>query len=104
MIQASGDSTGTTVSGLAAIVNITGAEAANDTLTIHALAGDDVVDGSGLTADAIRFAADGGEGDDVLIGGAGDDVLSGGDGDDVLIGGTGQDVLDGGPGDNILIQ
>ena len=35
------------VFGLAAIVNITGAEAANDRLTINALAGDDVVEASG---------------------------------------------------------
>jgi Ca2+-binding RTX toxin-like protein len=104
VIQASGDSTAATVSGLAALVNITGAEAANDKLTIHALAGDDVVDGSALSAGAIRFAADGGEGDDVLVGGAGDDILTGGDGDDVLIGGPGQDILDGGTGDNIVIQ
>ena len=53
-----------------------------------------------------RFSltADGGDGDDVLIGGAGNDTLLGGAGDDVLIGGPGLDVLDGGPGDNILIQ
>ena len=48
--------------------------------------------------------ANGGDGDDVLIGSAGDDILSGGDGDDVLIGGPGLDVLDGGAGDNVVIQ
>ena len=92
------------VLGLAAQVNITGAEAANDRLTVNALAGDDVVDASGLAAAAIALAADGGDGDDVLIGGAGNDTLLGGAGDDILIGGPGQDILDGGPGDNILIQ
>ena len=75
-----------------------------DRLTVNALAGDDVVDASGLAADAILLTADGGDGDDVLIGGAGNDTLIGGAGDDVLNGGTGQDVLDGGPGHNILIQ
>ena len=90
--------------GLAAQVNITGAEAANDRLTINTLGGDDVVDASGLSAGAIPLTANGGDGDDVLIGGAGNDTLNGGAGDDVLIGGPGQDVLDGGPGDNILIQ
>jgi Ca2+-binding RTX toxin-like protein len=104
VIQVAGDASGTTVFGLAAQVNITGAEAANDKLTINALAGDDVVEASGLAAGAVQFAADGGDGDDVLIGGAGNDSLSGGAGDDVLIGGPGQDVLDGGTGDNILIQ
>jgi Ca2+-binding RTX toxin-like protein len=50
------------------------------------------------------FTANGGDGDDVLIGSAGNDTLSGGAGDDVLIGGGGQDILDGGTGNNILIQ
>ena len=101
-----GDSRGRapTVLGLAARVNITGAEAANDRLTVNALGGDDTVDASGLPAGAILLTEDGGNGDDVLIGGAGDDTLLGGNGDDVLIGGPGQDVLDGGPGDNLLIQ
>src|SRR4029453_4592307 len=66
-------------------------------------AGDDVVDGTGLTATAIGFTADGGDGNDVLIGAAGNDILYGGDGDDVLIGNDGDDVLDGGAGDDILL-
>src|SRR5207302_8142669 len=89
---------------LAARVHITGAEAANDRLIVNGLAGDDVVEASGLAAGAIPFSADGGDGADVLIGGAGNDTLLGGAGDDVLIGGPGQDVLDGGTGNNILIQ
>jgi Ca2+-binding RTX toxin-like protein len=99
-----GDATGVSVLGLATQVHVAGAEAANDRLTVNARAGDDVVDASGLSADAIQFAADGGDGDDVLTGGAGNDTLTGGAGDDVLNGGPGQDVLDGGTGDNILIQ
>ena len=69
-----GDASGTSVLGLAAQVNITGAEAANDRLTINALAGDDVVEASGLAAGAIQLTADGGDGDDVLVGGDGNDV------------------------------
>ena len=99
-----GDASGVAVLGLAAQVNITGAEATNDRLTVNALAGDDVVDASGLAAGAIQLTADGGDGNDVLIGSAGNDTLLGGAGDDVLIGGPGQDILDGGPGNNILIQ
>ncbi|HEX7312065.1 MAG TPA: hypothetical protein VF232_12900, partial [Gaiellaceae bacterium] len=95
---------GVSVLGLAARVNIVDAEAANDRLTVQALAGDDVSEASGLTAAAIRLTEDGGDGDDVLIGGAGDDTLLGGAGDDVLLGGPGIDALDGGPGDNIVIQ
>jgi Ca2+-binding RTX toxin-like protein len=99
-----GDASGTSVFGLAAQINITGAEAANDRLTINALAGDDVVEASGLTATAIQLTANGGDGNDVLIGGDGADVLLGGAGDDVLIGGLGIDILDGGEGDDIEIQ
>jgi Ca2+-binding RTX toxin-like protein len=103
-ISVAGDTSSTTVLGLAAQVNITGAEAANDRLTVNALGGDDTVDASGLSAGAILLTEDGGAGEDVLIGGAGDDTLLGGAGDDLLIGGPGQDVLDGGPGDNHLLQ
>ena len=92
------------VSNLAAQVNVTGTEAANDRLTVRALAGDDVVDATVLPAAAGLLTLDGGDGHDVLLGGAGDDVLLGGAGDDVLIGGPGNDVIDGGPGDNIVIQ
>jgi Ca2+-binding RTX toxin-like protein len=104
VIQVSGDSSGTSVLGLAARVNITGAEGASDRLTITALAGDDVVEASGLAAGAIRLTADGGPGDDILSGGAGNDTLLGGDDNDVLLGGPGIDVLDGGLGDNTVIQ
>jgi Ca2+-binding RTX toxin-like protein len=104
VILAVGDANVSSVFGLAAQVNITGAESANDRLTVNALAGDDVVDGSALLAVAIALSADGGADNDVLIGGEGNDVLLGGDGDDVLLGGPGLDVLDGGPGDNIVIQ
>jgi len=104
VIVPAGDASGVAVLGLAAQVNITGAEAANDRLTINALAGDDVVDASGLAAGAIQLTVNGGDGADVLIGGDGNDVLSGGAGDDVLIGGAGTDVIDGGDGDDIEIQ
>jgi Ca2+-binding RTX toxin-like protein len=104
VILASGDANGTSVLGLAALVNITGAEAALDRLVINALAGDDVVEASRLAVGAIQLTADGGEGDDILIGGDGNDTLAGGIGDDVLIGGAGLDILDGGPGSNVVIQ
>jgi Ca2+-binding RTX toxin-like protein len=103
-LTVAGDAAGVSTRGLAAQVNLTGAEGANDRLTINALAGDDVVEGSGLVAGAVGFTADGGAGDDVLIGGAGNDILRGGAGDDVLIGGAGTDVLDGGGDDDIVLQ
>jgi Ca2+-binding RTX toxin-like protein len=94
----------TSVVGLAARVNIHGAEAGTDRLIVDARNGNDTVDASGLPADAILLTEDGGNGDDVLIGGEGDDTLLGGNGDDTLIGGPGQDVLDGGRGRNHLVQ
>jgi Ca2+-binding RTX toxin-like protein len=103
-VLAFGDASGASVLGLAAQVNVTGAEAALDRLVINTLAGDDVVEATGLAVGAIALTADGGAGADVLLGGDGADVLLGGDDDDVLIGGPGQDVLDGGAGDNVVIQ
>jgi Ca2+-binding RTX toxin-like protein len=99
-----GDATGVSVLGLAARVNITGAEAALDRLHVFAGDGDDVIEASGVSAGAIGLILDGGAGDDVLIGGDGDDILIGGEGDDVLIGGGGNDIFDFGPGDDIEIQ
>lgn len=99
-----GDASGVSVLGLSAQVNIFHAESANDLLIVSALAGDDVIEASGLAAGAIGLTEDGGDGDDDLVGSDGDDKLVGGAGDDVLLGGLGLDVLDGGPGDNILIQ
>ena len=103
-VAAGGRAGNVSVTGLAATVDITHANAAQDQLAINGLAGDDVIDGSGLAADAIQFHADGGDGNDRLVGGAGNDTLLGGAGDDVLTGGPGQDVLDGGSGNNVLIQ
>jgi Ca2+-binding RTX toxin-like protein len=99
-----GEAAGVAVLGLAAQVNITGAEVANDRLTVNLLAGDDVLEASGLAAGAIQLTGNGGEGNDILLGSAGNDVLNGEAGDDVLIGGDGIDVIDGGEGDDIEIQ
>jgi Ca2+-binding RTX toxin-like protein len=103
-ITAVGSNGAARVGGLFETVTITGAEPANDTLTIDALDGNDHVDASALAASAGRLTIDGGNGDDVLIGGGGDDVLTGAAGDDLLIGGLGLDSLDGGTGNNILVQ
>jgi Ca2+-binding RTX toxin-like protein len=91
-----------TVSGLPAQVMIFGFEA-TDQIVINGLAGNDVITASGLGT-AMGFTANGGDGNDVLIGSAGADTLRGEAGDDVLIGGASVDVLDGGPGSNIVIQ
>ena len=83
---------------------MSGGIAGSDRLTVNALAGDDVVDASGVAAGAMLLTLDGGDGDDILLGGDGDDTLLGRAGDDVLIGGPGNDTLDGGPGSNVVID
>lgn len=103
VVSVTGTGTNAQVTGLAARVAISGAVTGSDRLTVNALAGDDVVDASSLAANAILLTADGGIGDDVLLGGAGPDTLLGGAGDDVLIGGPGADTLDGGTDDNVVI-
>ena len=89
-----------TVSGLPEAVTISNFEA-DDRIVINGLGGDDVITASALTG--MLLTANGGDGDDVLIGSPGNDTLTGGNGDDVLLGGGGQDVLDGGPGNNVVI-
>jgi Ca2+-binding RTX toxin-like protein len=104
VVVLAGDAVGTSVLGLAAQINITGAEAANDRVIVNALAGDDVIEGSALALGAILFTGNGGIGNDILVGGANADTLLGGDDDDVLLGNGGLDILDGGSGDNVVIQ
>jgi Ca2+-binding RTX toxin-like protein len=99
-----GNASSTSVLGLAARVTLTGAAAGSDRVTVNALAGDDVVDASSLTAAGALLTANGGDGDDILIGGAGNDTLTGGAGDDVLIGGPGNDTIDGAPGSDVVLD
>jgi Ca2+-binding RTX toxin-like protein len=104
VVQVTNSAAGISVGGLAAVVNLRNAEPANDALVINGTDGDDVIDLSLLAADLIKLTANGGVGDDLLIGSAGADTLLGGDGQDFLLGGPGVDILDGGDGDDIEIQ
>jgi Ca2+-binding RTX toxin-like protein len=99
-----GDSSGVSVLGLSATINVTGAEAANDRIVINTQDGDDVIDASGVAVGTVGLTLNGGAGNDIIIGSAGDDILIGGTGDDVLIGNGGNDIFDAGPGDNVIIQ
>jgi Ca2+-binding RTX toxin-like protein len=101
-VAAASDAGVVNVTGLAAKVRMTGTDAAGDRLEVNGLAGDDQIDGTALAAEEMRFLADGGAGNDVLLGGAGDDVLSGGDGADVVFAGSGDNVAFGGAGDDVL--
>jgi Ca2+-binding RTX toxin-like protein len=90
-----------TVSGLGAEVTIANFEA-TDRLVINGLNGNDIITASELTG--MLFTADGGNGNDILIGTTSDDVLSGGAGNDLLVGNGGQDTLDGGTGHNTVFH
>jgi RTX calcium-binding nonapeptide repeat (4 copies) len=100
----SGGPSGVSATGLPAALAITGAEAANDRLTVNGAAGGDTIDATGVAAGAIQLTLNGDAGNDFLFGGGGNDVLNGGADDDFLKGGPGADTLDGGTGTNTLIQ
>ena len=95
-----GDAGGVTVFGLAAQVNLFFTEGANDTLVLNGQAGDDVINGSGLSAGAVKLAMNGGLGNDFLIGSGGDDLINGGDGSDTALMGAGDDTFVWNPGDD----
>src|SRR5262245_15127401 len=101
-IQVAGAGTSVSVLGLAARVNITNAEAANDSLVISALGGDDTVSATALPADVIKLTIDGGVGNDTLLGSQGTDMLLGRDGNDFIDGNRGNDVAQMGAGDDVF--
>jgi Ca2+-binding RTX toxin-like protein len=89
------------VNGLATQVTIAHAETI-DALTINALAGNDIVNGSKLPANTLRLVLDGGAGNDTLTGGGTNDILRGGDGTDLLGGSVGDDTVTGGAGNDTI--
>lgn len=91
------------INGLAEQVNINGAEAANDRLTISSGAGNDTINASLLNAGIIGLTLDGGAGNDAIIGSAGNDTLLGGDGNDTVTGGRGNDTALLGSGNDTFI-
>jgi len=92
IIDVFGAGTSYSVLGLAAVVNVTGSEGANDALVINALGGNDGVTATTLPAGVVKLTIDGGAGNDVLLGSQGADVFLGGDGDDFVFGDNGNDL------------
>ena len=88
-----------TVKGLAAQVTVSGVEAANDTLVVNGLAGNDTIDASSIQAGQVKLTLNGGDGDDVIKGSAGDDLVNGGRGNDTALLGAGNDTFVWNPGD-----
>jgi len=100
IIDLFGAGTAVSVVGLPALVNITGAEGANDALIVNALGGNDGVTASTLVSGIVKVTIDGGTGGDTILGSRGDDVLQGGDGNDFVDGQQGNDLIFLGAGDD----
>jgi Ca2+-binding RTX toxin-like protein len=80
------------VTGLAAQVNVSTTEAANDRLTLGGLGGNDTLSGAVGLAALVALTIDGGDGSDVINGGNGADTLLGGVGNDTIDGNGGNDT------------
>ncbi len=89
----------TIVSGLAAEVHVSGADAGLDQLQINGLAQNDTIDASGLDAGGMTLSVNAGAGDDVIVGSAGGDLIIGGAGNDLAFMGAGDDTFVWNPGD-----
>ncbi len=98
-VQATGQPGIASVAGLAARLRIEHADASDD-LALALGGGDDALDATAVTAPALRLTADGGAGNDALLGGQGADRLLGGDGNDAIDGGLGNDAALMGAGDD----
>jgi Ca2+-binding RTX toxin-like protein len=91
---------GVRVFGLRTAIDIVGAEASSDRLTLNGLGESDVVDATSLAANAMKLSMNGGLGGEVFLGSAGGDVINGGDGADVALMGAGDDTFVWNPGDD----
>ena len=80
------------VTGLPAAVKIEHSEAANDSLLVETLAGNDTVNGGVGVAALIKVTIDGGTGNDTINGTDASERLLGGDGNDAVDGNRGDDV------------
>ena len=90
------------VTGLAAQINVSQPEAANDRVLLNGLAGDDTVSGGAIST-LSQLTLDGGEGNDTLNGGNGSDTLLGGVGHDTVDGNQGNDVALLGAGNDLFV-
>lgn len=88
------------VTGLKALVNVTGSEGANDALVLRTFGNNDKINATTLPAGVVRATLDAGDGNDAISGSQGDDVILGGNGNDAVLGGRGNDVAFLGAGDD----
>jgi Ca2+-binding RTX toxin-like protein len=102
IIDIFGAGTSVAVVGLAAKVNITNSEGANDSLVVNALGGADDVTATTLPTGIVKLTVDGGAGNDTLLGSQGADVFLGGDGNDSIFGDNGNDQAFMGAGNDVF--
>jgi Ca2+-binding RTX toxin-like protein len=100
-VEVVGSGNSYTVTGLSALVRVTGSEA-TDQLEVLAERGDDTVSAATLPANIVKLTLDGGPGDDVLFGSDGADVILGGSGADAIDGDRGDDVAFMGSGNDVF--
>jgi Ca2+-binding RTX toxin-like protein len=101
-IDVFGAGSSVSVLGLAARVDLTSTEGANDALVIAGLGGNDSLTATTLPAGVIKLTLDGGAGNDTLLGSQGADTLLGGEGNDFVFGDNGNDVALLGAGDDVF--
>jgi Ca2+-binding RTX toxin-like protein len=97
----SGSAGSVTVQTAVVVIAITNAQPANDTLTINASGGDDIVSASGLANSSVQLTLNGGADNDILVGSQGNDAINGEDGNDTMFGRAGIDTFTGGAGTDI---
>jgi Ca2+-binding RTX toxin-like protein len=102
IIDVFGAGSSVSVVGLAAQVNVTNAEGANDTLVIKGLGGNDAITATTLPAGVMKLTLDGGDGDDTILGSQGVDKILGGSGNDFVFGDNGNDLALMGAGDDVF--
>jgi Ca2+-binding RTX toxin-like protein len=102
IIDLFGAGTSVSVLGLAARINITNSEGANDSLVINGLGGNDGITATTMPAGVIKLTLDGGAGDDTILGSQGADTILGGEGNDFVFGDNGNDVALLGAGNDVF--
>ena len=102
IIDVVGAGTSVSVLGLAARVDLTNVEAANDTLVVKGNGGNDGITATALASAVTKLTLDGGAGNDTLRGSQGSDTLIGGDGDDFVFGDNGNDTASLGAGNDVF--
>jgi Ca2+-binding RTX toxin-like protein len=102
IIEVLGSGTSFSVVGLVALVTVANSEGTHDSLVVNALGGHDTISAATLVEGIVKLTADGGIGNDTILGSGGADVLLGGEDNDFLDGNQGADIAFMGTGDDVF--